>query len=144
MPTININSFTGSHRWHMTSTTREVQLFKDCDERQPHSCFWYFSHSFPMRHLNIIEELTNVALARRNFPATSKKELLKFFGIVLLIPRLPDVPRRDLWRAQTRTTYGTSADLGRTGMSRKRFKAILSCIRCVRVGPFLLCPFYLP
>ena len=82
-----------------------------------------------MQHLNIIEELTNVGLVKKGFPITCKKELLKFFGVVLLIPRLPDMPRRDLWRAQSRTTYGIAADLGRTGMSRKRFEALLSCIQ---------------
>ena len=82
-----------------------------------------------MRHLGIIEELTNVALSRRNFPTTTRSELLKFFGIILLIPHLPDVPRRDLWRSQPRTAYSTAADLGRTGMSRKRFEILLSSIR---------------
>ena len=128
MPTHNINSFLGSHRWQMLSANCKVQLYKDCDEREPRSPFFYFSHSFPMRHLSIIEELTNVALSRRNFGTTTRNELLSFFGLILLIPCLRDIPCCDLWRAQARTVYGMAANLGRTGMSRKRFEILLSCV----------------
>ena len=128
MPNHNVNSYFGLHCWHMATATPGLQCYSQCNEREPHSCWWYFAHVFPMRHINIIEELTNVALLRRNFGTTTRNELLSFFGLILLIPRLPDVPCRDLWRAQARTLYGMAANLGRTGMSCKRFKILLSCV----------------
>ena len=129
MPTENVNGFTACHKWHMSTSSSEVRMFKDCDERKPHSFFWHFSHVFPMRHLNIIEELTNIELIKKGRPATSKQELFKFFGICLLLPRMPDVPRRDLWGPRPKTAYGVAADLGRTKMSRNRFDHLLLCIR---------------
>ena len=84
---------------------------------------------FPIRHLNIIEELTNLELSKSNHPLTNKKEILKFFGILLLIPRLPDVPRKKMWKAEPSTPYGVAADLGRTDMSKNRFEQLMKCIR---------------
>ena len=113
----------------MATQSSDIRCYKNCDERDPHSCFWYFSLAFPMRHLNIIEELTNQELAKINQPSTNKKEILKFFRILLLIPRLPDVPQKKMWRSEPSTPYGVAPDLGRTGMSKNRFERLISCIR---------------
>ena len=55
----------------------------------------------------------------------NQEELLKFFGIVLLIPRMGDMPRREMWQTAPSSKYGPAACLGHTGMTRHRFEAIL-------------------
>lgn len=129
MPTSNINSFAATHRWHMRTSSPGLQCYQNCDEGSPQSCLSYFQLAFPMRHLNIIIELTNRELAANAQPLTTREEILKFLGIVLLMPRLPDMPRREMWREGPKTMYGVAADLNRTRMSRNRFEKLLSCIR---------------
>ena len=51
--------------------------------------------------------------------------LIKFFRILLLIPHMPNVPRRNMWRSSYKDNYGVAADLGRTGMGISRFERIL-------------------
>ena len=130
MPTHNINGYRGTnHRWRMSTATRGHDCFENCNKQDPHSCFWYFSHTFPNRHLNIIKELTNRELQKDGQPRTSKEEIIHFFGVILLIPRLPNMPQKDLWREKPKTRYGVAADLNRTRMNRHRFEKLLSCIR---------------
>ena len=47
----------------------------------------------------------------------------------MIIPHMPNVPRRDMWKTKSDTKYGIAADLGRTGMSRHRFDELMGSIR---------------
>ena len=76
--------------------------------------WWYFAHVFPMQHINIIEELINLQLAQFNHERTKKEEIIHFLGMLLLIPRMPDMPRKDMWRVDPRTPFGVAANLGWT------------------------------
>ena len=129
MPKEDVNSYFGNHRWHLTTATPGLECYEKCDEREPHSAWWYFAHVFPMRHINIIEELTNRQLLQYKHERTNKQEIIRFLGLLLLIPRMPDMPRCDMWRVEPRTPFGVAADLGRTGFAKNRFEQLFKCIR---------------
>jgi hypothetical protein len=68
-----------------------------------------------------------------NANLTSKKkqeatmgELLKFYGICVLITRVRPHARRDLWNGESDSKYTKSQDFEGTGMKRHRFEDILS------------------
>ena len=132
MPTEDINGYRGRHNWEMRSSTPGIKLYENSDVAESHSLWWYFLQCFPLKHLPMMVELTNKQLAQSAQPChepTNQNKLIKFFRIILLIPRMPDIPRRDMWNKKASSRYGVSANLNRTGMSRHRFEAILSCIR---------------
>ena len=132
MPTTEVNSYIGHHRWSLDSTNNSERLYDKCHENISVDLWWYFFQVFPMKHLKDMVRLTNRELAKRNDNVSGdidQQEMLKFFGIVLLIPHMPLIPRRDMWMTEPNVPYGAIADLGRTGMSRHRFEAILASIR---------------
>ena len=129
-PTELLNGYVARHRWHLDANTHNTRLYQDCHENYEVGVEVYFFSVFPTHYLPTIVQLTNEQLARdldkrfKNQPV-SQEELINFFGIVLLIPRLSEMERRDLWSEVPETKYTKSGSLGRTGMSRNRFECIL-------------------
>ena len=60
-----------------------------------------------------------------------KGELLKFFGVLILITRFEKISgsRASLWTTTAPSKYIPVVALGKTGMLRQRFDAIFRCIR---------------
>ena len=122
MPTKDINRYRGRHNWSMSTNAGSLMLTEGCNSRESHELWWYFMQCFPTEHLPMMVKLTNIQLAKQghlqyHYP-TSQNELIKFFGIILLIPRMPDIPRRDLWKKTSSTKYGIAPNFNRTGMIR--------------------------
>jgi Transposase IS4 len=89
-----------------------------------------FLQMFPKAQLHDTFVLTNIQLRKKELRETSKGELLKFFGIMILTTRYEFNNRSDLWSDHPPTKYESAAQLGRrTGMSRKRFDDLWTCIR---------------
>ena len=44
-----------------------------------------FLDMFPIDELNLIDTVTNVDLHKKIFPATTRWEIIKFFGVIILI-----------------------------------------------------------
>lgn len=88
--------------------------------------FECFTTMFPMKHLEVIKRLTNVKLQERDIRTVTSGELLRFFGLLILLTRFNVSSRRDLWK-KTSSKYIPTPDFGRI-MSRKRFENILSHI----------------
>ena len=126
MPSNNINQYHGSHQWRMKTSMPLVWMTRDCDISMEFSPYWYFMQTYPTQHIKLVTDLTNIEIKRNN-PKTkpvTQQEILKFYGILILMPRLPDLPRRDMWNATPKMQYSCAANLGKTGMSRNRFELI--------------------
>ena len=94
--------------------------------RKPFDCFM---DMFPQRHLVAITYMTSNSLAQLNKPETTVSEILKFFGILILMTRFEFGRKADLWSLSSRRKYIPAPAFGRTGMSKQRFFDIISCIK---------------
>lgn len=84
---------------------------------------------FPPDHLLTIVNLTNIQLKEAMEKPTTIGEIVKFLGLILLITRFEFNSRSDLWCKKPWAKYVPAPDLGRTGMSRKRFDILWRYIR---------------
>ena len=91
----------------------------------------YFLWMFPLEHLNVITTLTSINLERRGRKGTTPGEILKFFGVLVLLTRFEFSRRRDLWRTTSRTQYIPAACFGKA-MARDRFEKICSNLQFSR------------
>ena len=81
-----------------------------------------------MHHLESIVTLTNSQLAMSTKQQTNESEILKFFGILVLMSRHQFGPRRDLWLSVSKFKYISAPNFG-VIMPRHRFETLRSCIR---------------
>ena len=81
----------------------------------------YFMMSFPPAQMSTMLRLTNLALIAGSRNVTTKGELLKFFGVMILCTRYEFTSRASLWSTTGPSKYVSAAGFGKTGMSRKRF-----------------------
>jgi len=81
----------------------------------------YFQWMFPMGFLSTIVSYSNYELEKRNLKSTSLGEILKYFGVIVLMSRFEFSGRRSLWSSQSGTKYIPTPMLGHI-MSRKRFE----------------------
>jgi len=73
--------------------------------------------------------LTSSELDARGFQPTTRGELLKFFGVVVLATRYEFGSRAELWSTKPRNPYLVAPSFGeRIGLSRCRFDALWSCV----------------
>ena len=117
------------HDWHHKTSMRGVHVCEGSDAGGLLPLRYYFDAVFPQPHFRNIIRWTNDELANAYLKPTNEAEVLKFFGIILLIPRLPQVPRKRLWSTDPLTKYSVLPNLGRTGMTRDRFKHLLQHMR---------------
>lgn len=84
----------------------------------------FFLAMFPPDQFTALFELTNIQLAKHNEPLTTRSEILKLLGVIILITRFKFGDRRDLWKKESGFKYRTAANLGQTGMTRHRFEVL--------------------
>jgi Transposase IS4 len=89
----------------------------------------YFLFMFPPTQLTTTCSLTNEELLKHEKKATTKGELLRFFGIMILATRYEFRTRASLWSNVSPYKYVESPSFGRTGMSRTRFDDLWKNIR---------------
>lgn len=82
-----------------------------------------------MRHLPSIVALTNAELVKISQAVTTSQEVLKFFGVLILITRFEFTTRASLWSSVATSKYLPAPALNKTQMSRNRFDHLLRCIR---------------
>lgn len=97
--------------------------------RSPYDCFMTM---FPFEHLVLTKELTHERLLKSGKNGTSISELLRFFGILMLMTRFEFGNKLDLWSTEHSSKYVPAPCFGKTGMGRDRFVDILKCIRFSR------------
>jgi hypothetical protein len=78
----------------------------------------------------LILRLTNIQLRSAGLSKdTTKGEILKFFGIIILASRFEFRSRASLWSSTAPSKYVPAANFGHTGMTRVRFDNIWKYIR---------------
>ena len=99
------------------------------DHQNSYSCLEYFLMLFPPEQLQLILQLTNneLAMARKNY--TTAGEIVKFFGVMLLVTQFEFGSRASLWSNVTTNKYIPAPSFGLTGMPWKRFDDLWMCIR---------------
>ena len=99
------------------------------DHQNSYSHLEYFLMLFPPQQLQLILQLTNneLAMARKNY--TTAGEIVKFFGVMLLVTRFEFGSRASLWSNVTTNKYIPAPLFGLTGMPRKPFGDLWMCIR---------------
>jgi len=76
---------------------------------------------FPKTQLNWMVSRLNEILPQKHLAPTTMGELLKWFGILILITRFEFGNRAQLWSDTPRCKYIPAPDFGKTGMSRQRW-----------------------
>jgi hypothetical protein len=79
--------------------------------------------------------LTNAELERRQGAPTTTGEILKLFGVLILVTRFEFGNRRSLWAREGPTPFIPAANFGRTGMSRNRFELLWVSLSWSRQPP---------
>ena len=84
---------------------------------------------FPPEQLQLILQLTNnkLAMARKNYIMTG--EIVKFFGVMLLVTRFEFGSWASLWSNKSINKYIPASSFGLTGMPQKQFDDLWMCIR---------------
>ena len=84
---------------------------------------------FPPEQLQLILQLTNnkLAMARKNY--TTAGEIVKFFGVMLLVTWFEFGSWASLWSNMSTNKYIPAPLFGLTGMPRKWFDDLWMCIR---------------
>ena len=99
------------------------------DHQNSYSRLEYFLMLFPPEQLQLILQLTNneLALVRKNY--TMAEEIVKFFGVMLLVTWFEFGSRASLWSNTSTNKYIPAPLFGLTGMPWKRFDDLWMCIR---------------
>jgi hypothetical protein len=95
----------------------------------------YFLLMFPPDQLLTIVTLTSENLLLKTKAATTPGEVLKFFGVLILVTRFEFSARASLWSNTAPSKYEPAPSFGKTGMPRHRFDSIMSAIRFSRQPP---------
>jgi hypothetical protein len=105
------------------------------DSRKSFSRLEYFLLMFPPDQLAAIVTLTSENLLLKSKAPTTPGEVLKFFGVLILVTRFEFSSRSSLWSNTAPSKYQPAPSFGKTGMSRHRFDLLMSAIRFSRQPP---------
>ena len=99
------------------------------DHQNSYSHLEYFLMLLPPEQLQLILQLTNnkLAMARKNY--TMAGEIVKFFGVMLLVTWFEFGSRASLWSNTSTNKYIPAPSFGLTGMPQKQFDNLWMCIR---------------
>ena len=123
-----VNGNYHSHSWAV-KTRMGYMLGRGGDHQNSYSCLEYFLMLFPPEQLQLILQLTNnkLAMATKNY--TMAGEIVKFFGVMLLVTWFEFGSQASLWSNVTTNKYIPAPSFGLTGMPQKRFDDLWMCIR---------------
>ena len=99
------------------------------DHQNSYSRLEYFLILFPPEQLQLILQLTKneLAMVRKNY--TMAGEIVKFFGVMLLVTQFEFGSRASLWSNTSTNKYIPAPLFGLTGMPQKQFDDLWMCIR---------------
>ena len=113
----------GNYNFHNRAikTRMGYMLRRGGDHQNSYSCLGYFLMLFPQEQLQLILQLTNneLAMARKNY--TMAGEIVKFFGVMLLVTRFEFGSRASLWSNMSTNKYIPAPSFGLTGMPWNQF-----------------------
>ena len=110
-------------------TRMGYMLGRGGDHQNSYSRLEYFLMLFPPEQLQLILQLTNNKLAMARKMYTTAGEIVKFFGVMLLVIRLEFGSWASLWSNVTTNKYIPAPSFGLTAMPWKRFDNLWMCIR---------------
>ena len=94
------------HRqWYVTNPVGERITQNDTNKVETMSRLDLFLMMFPPTQLQHIINLTNRNLRKEGRRETSKGEIVKFFGIIILGTKFEFASRRDLWETASKSKY---------------------------------------
>ena len=127
--TDDINGSVPSRTWYMIDEFGDRIGQHDKERVKCMTPLDVFLLMFPPTHLLKIITLTNDKLRKIGKKATTKGEIAKFFGILLLATRYEFCSRRDLWSSRSISRFVEAPKFGqKTGMSRHRFDELWQTI----------------
>ena len=129
-----VNGNYHSRNWAV-KTRMGYMLGRGGDRQNSYSRLEYFLMLFPPQQLQLILQLTNnkLAMARKNY--TTAGEIVKFFGVMLLVTCFEFGSRASLWSNVTTNKYILAPSFDLTGMPWKRFDNLWMCIRFCEQPP---------
>jgi hypothetical protein len=89
----------------------------------------FFLLMFPPKQLVAKVDLTSIELAKLEANTTNTSELLKFFGVLILMTSFEFTSRPSLWSSVAPMKYQPAPHFGLTGMSKHRFDNLFCAIR---------------
>ena len=123
---VDINGPVPSRFWRMTCQWTGKEFFAGCDSDRDEPLlteYDYFMACFPKTTLHQVVHRTSANLVRNKKDATSTGEILKFFGVMILITRYEFGERASLWMNRHHTKYIHPPSFGTlTGMSGQRYE----------------------
>jgi hypothetical protein len=110
-----------------TSTGDVLRAGDNSDER--YSRLEVFMMMFPPKELAMIIYATNKILEKKRKRLTTEAEVLKLFGVIILITKYEFRSRASLWSNSSPSKYEQAPAFGKTGMSRGRFDDLWTSLR---------------
>ena len=111
--------------WKLHCQYTDREFTPGCDPESKIEAIEFFMALFPKEQLKMMVEKTSEKLQSNGHPKLTKGELLKWFGVLLLITRYEFGERKELWNTEARCKFIPAPNFGeRTGMTRDRFHAI--------------------
>ena len=122
----DINGASPHREWAIRTSSGDL-LHSQSNISERFSPLDIFLLMFPPKMLDVIVTETNIKLRERgNRADTTKGEILKLFGILILISKFEFTDRGSLWSQIPSSKYEAAPNLGRTGMSKNRFEELFS------------------
>ena len=84
---------------------------------------------FPPKQLVAMVDLTNIELVKLEANTTNTSEILKFFGVLILMTSFEFTSRESLWSSVAPMKYKPAPHFGLTGMSKHRFNDLFRAIQ---------------
>jgi Transposase IS4 len=125
---IDTNGSLPPMKWRFVGTDAGFMEPKDNMSDSKRTPLEYFLASMPPASLKRILHKTNEKLRDQEADEMGIAELLRFFGVCILVTRMQFGRRRKLWGLTTGSKYIPSANFMATGMSRNRFEDIWSML----------------
>ena len=123
-----VNGNYHSRNWAL-KTRMGYMLRQGGDHQNSYSCLEYFLMMFPPEQLQLILQLTNNELSMVIKNYTMAREIVKFFGAMLLVTQFEFGSWASIWSNVTTNKCIPAPSFGLTGMPRKRFDDLWMCIR---------------
>lgn len=89
----------------------------------------FFLLMFPPKQLLHMVDLTNAELLKLDLQPTNTSEILKFFGVLILMTSFEFTSRASLWTSVAPSKYRPAPHFGRTGMSKHRFNDLFRSVK---------------
>jgi Transposase IS4 len=116
--------------WKLTCQYTGKEYTPLCDhDNKDIEAIEFFMAVFPSKQLSLMVEQASEKLRREGKAKLTKGELLKWFGVLLLITRFEFGDRSNLWQSKSHCKFIPAANFGeRTGMTRDRFHEIFRSV----------------